>query len=185
MKSPRVKANHPGNTTSASKAQIIATSMVESLAPSSATINTTDYAQNDKFSVIFFDQGCPVPSKKFAYTTSLNVTCPYHAAILCLQLPCSTPEGVHSISYAEHKLLSNMPPAGFTHQCRVGTSASCRCTCGQVERYDLQTFSEEVNEIARNSSQNTRASITSRTKAEEVHQQTWSCSNFLKMDSAS
>jgi hypothetical protein len=162
MKSPRVKANHPGNTTSASKAQVIATSMVESLAPSSATINTTHYAQDDKFSAIFFDQGCPLPSQKFTYTTPLNVTCPYHAAILCLQLSSSTPEGVHSISHAEHKLLSNMPPAGFTYQCRVGTSASCRCTCGHVERHDIQTFSEEVSEIVRNSSENTRASINSR-----------------------
>jgi hypothetical protein len=103
------------------------------------------HRQNKAFSITFYDQGCAHLAQQTTYAHPLNTNCPFHAAIMRidLHLPSSEP-------YFTQEALARMPPVGLTHCCRVGTSLSCGCTCGQSSRIDIQNFVKDVEGIIRN-----------------------------------
>lgn len=102
---------------------------------------------HDGFSIRFFNQGLAAPPPMNAvYSTPPNVDCPYHAAVLRLNNTRPMPEGTqHS------RRLEYTPPSSLSHNVRLGTSASCGCTCGHITRDDIRDFVRELDAIVQQS----------------------------------
>jgi hypothetical protein len=115
------------------------------------TVRATAGVRHDEFCIVFYDQGCALGSQDTLRAFPLNVNCPYHGVVLCLQLLDETIGERRAPSATEHGLLENMPPASFTHDHRLGTSVTCHCNCGQNERDDLQPFLQDIDKIVGNS----------------------------------
>ncbi|KAF1846949.1 uncharacterized protein K460DRAFT_329789 [Cucurbitaria berberidis CBS 394.84] len=101
---------------------------------------------HDSLSIKYLNQGLVVSPTNTIHSTPLNVNCPYHSAILQLAPTHPKPEGSKPL-----QRLECMPPAGFSQDFRVGTSASGGCTCGHMIRADMVDISRELEAIVEQS----------------------------------
>jgi hypothetical protein len=129
--------------------QKLTTPALDSSVSYSVTVTGAGNLRHDEFSIVFFDQGCPLRSENTTCASPLNLNCPYHGVVLCLQLPSETPGPKRAFDATEHGLLVDMPPVSLTHKHQLGTAASCHCNCGQSQngRNDLQPFLQDIDKV--------------------------------------
>jgi hypothetical protein len=89
-------------------------------------------------------QACPLPTSNVTNAMLLHSNCPFHSKLLQIPVSRSIQVAAQPLEAVNYTMLVDMPPLGLTSRCRLGTSASCGCSCTATVR---DSVSREIDRI--------------------------------------